>query len=329
MSIYVFWYNAFLLWCVNIQLHTFGCECLAKTSITFKCMIMICTAPCICWSNMLLWLMLKTVSRPRTEIHSWGVIVLLYFSTEYFFLHKVCVGVVVCECMASFVKVNVWSSASPCLIANKTSRWCTSFLMWFVVVTWMLNRNCTLVHVCIFLGFLQIPFEILQHFGPLSQLYFLKTYSTPSEAKSGAWHYELNKKIGCDSLFYIINTKRQFSQHSVSNSQGLYIIAWLKVCCCLYSTFQILTTQRLGRATHWLCREGMDISSPCFLKLWVSIRKWSQANHCYSRSPLDESSSVHFAWAWVQINKQICRGVYGQFSHVVLCLPDCLVSSAF
>lgn len=55
---------------------------------------------------------------------------------------------------------------------------------------------------------------------------------------------------------------------------------WL--CCLLYSTFQVLTAQRMGRATHWLCREGMDISSPCFLKLWVSLRNCSGANHCYS-----------------------------------------------
>lgn len=53
-----------------------------------------------------------------------GVVVLLYFFTDYFFfLCKMCVGVLVCECMASFVKLNVWPSASPCLIANKTSRW--------------------------------------------------------------------------------------------------------------------------------------------------------------------------------------------------------------
>lgn len=40
MSVYVFLNNAFLLWCVNIQLHTFNSACLAKTCMIFKCMIM-------------------------------------------------------------------------------------------------------------------------------------------------------------------------------------------------------------------------------------------------------------------------------------------------
>lgn len=107
------------------------------------------------------------------------------------------------------------------------------------------------------------------------------------------------------SLFY--QYKMQFRQHSFSSRQTL----WLKVCCSLYNTFQIVTAQRVGRATHWLCREGMDISSPCFLKLWVSIRNWSRANHCYSRSPLDESSSG--PELWVRSNEKVCRGIYGQF----------------
>lgn len=51
-------------------------------------------------------------------------IVLLYIFQRmaFFSLQSVYVGVLVCECMASCAKVDIWSSASQCLITNKTSR---------------------------------------------------------------------------------------------------------------------------------------------------------------------------------------------------------------
>lgn len=54
--------NASLLACANIQLHTFGAARLAKACMIFKCMIMMWTAPCICWGNMVLWNVLKAIS---------------------------------------------------------------------------------------------------------------------------------------------------------------------------------------------------------------------------------------------------------------------------
>ena len=60
-----------------------------------------------------------------------------------------------------------------------------------------------------------------------------------------------------------------------------------------------------------LCREGMDISSLCFLRLWVTIRNWSWANHCYSRFSSSFTICLGFRFCFRSYGKFS----YGKFSH--------------
>lgn len=95
--------NASLLPCANVQLHIFGTACLAKACMIFKCVIMMCTALCICWGNMVLWQMLKTISVKKR----WNSLILgwlfyhnfFFFLPNTFFLHSVWV----CLCVTAWL----------------------------------------------------------------------------------------------------------------------------------------------------------------------------------------------------------------------------------
>lgn len=131
--------NAFLLWCVNIQLHIFDSVCLAKTCVWYLKARLWCASSAV----HLLW---QYGFMTDAENHQWAnnlnerrnyymkvfCFVFIFLQYVFFFSTK---RVNVCFCVSArlCVKVNVWSSASPCLIGNKTSRWHTdsSYWMWW------------------------------------------------------------------------------------------------------------------------------------------------------------------------------------------------------
>lgn len=109
--VYMFLNNAFLLCCLSL-------------CMIFKCVIMMGTALHLLrqYGFMRNAENYQPPNQRELEMKFIHEGLVFNFSTKCLFFSPQSVWALVCDCMSSCVKVNVWSSASPCLMGNKTKQ---------------------------------------------------------------------------------------------------------------------------------------------------------------------------------------------------------------